>query len=246
MARQGLVAGEDAGAAVTVGARQAPMLPGRVSEMPIMFDTSGFQQTGDDMWDYPLTGDRIIRQYTPGVPTIPAPLEDLPALRRDLAEASAQSGCLIEAHVVSFAGLPALLRFEKIRHPNRPTSLVYTASIIVPRATGAAALLVLCADNGPTGLRDAMVATRLGIDRMNPPHPYAPDVRGNLPYSAADDAQWDPEFPDHALTRARRWFAEVSRTARIDPRVAALPPFTGPIPDFPGMTPLSDPPSPQQ
>lgn len=205
-----------------------------------MFDTSGFQQSGEDMWDSPLTGDRVIRQYTPGVPTIPAPLEDLPALRRDLAEASAEGGCLVEAHVISFAGLPALLRFEKLRHWNRPGGLVYTASVIVPRATGAATVLVLCAENGPTGFRDAMVAARVGIDRMNPPHPYAPHVRGALPYSVADDPQWDAQFPDHPLTRARRWFAELSRTARIDPRFAAQPPFSGPIPDFPGMTPLPD------
>ncbi|QIS20896.1 hypothetical protein [Nocardia terpenica] len=75
--------------------------------------------------------------------------------------------------------------------------------------------------------------------------PYAPHVRGDLPYSVADDAQWDQEFPGHALTRARRWFGELSRTARIDPRFAALPPFSGPIPDFPGMTRLPDPPSQQ-
>jgi len=210
--------------------------------MPILFDTSGLQQSGEDIWDSPVTGDRIIRQYTPGVPTIPAPLEDLPALRRDLAEASAGGGCLIEAHVVSFADLPALLRFEKMRHWNRPDSLVYTASIIVPRAIGAATVLVLCADNGPTGRRDAMVAAKLGIEAMTPPHPYAPHIRGALPYSASDDARWDAEFPDHALTRARRWFAELSRTARADAQFAALPPFTGPIPDFPGMTPLNDPP----
>ncbi|WP_232534890.1 hypothetical protein [Nocardia terpenica] len=212
--------------------------------MPIMFDTSGFRQADEDVWDYPLTGDRVLRQYTPGVPTIPAPLEDLPALRRYLAEAGAESGCLIEAHVVSFAGLPALLRFEKMRHWNQPGGLIYTASIIVPRATGAAALLVLCAENDFAGLRDAAIATRVGIDRMNPPHPYAPHVRGDLPYSVGDDAQWDQEFPGHALTRARRWFGELSRGARIDPRFATLPPFSGPIPDFPGMTPLSDPPLP--
>lgn len=135
-----------------------------------------------------------------------------------------------------------LVRFEKVPHWNRPHGLIYTASIIVPRATGAASLLVLCAENGPTGYRDVTVAARTGIGAAHPPHPYGPHRASALPYSAADDARWDPEFPDHALTRVRRWFAELARTARLDPHFAALPPFTGPIPDFPGMTPLSDPP----
>jgi hypothetical protein len=37
-------------------------------------------------------------------------------------------------------------------------------------------------------------------------------------------------FPDHALTRARSWVIHISRTARVDPRFAALPAFTGPAP----------------
>ncbi|MGW4249866.1 hypothetical protein [Nocardia sp. NPDC004722] len=197
--------------------------------MPIAFDTTGFQQNGEDVWDHPLTGDRVIRQYTPGPPIIPAPLEDLPTLRRELTEASAENGCLVEAHVITFGGLPTLLRFEKIRHWNRSDGLIYTASFIVPRATGSAALLVLCAENGLTGERDALVGIKLGMDRMYPPHPYAPNIRGALPYSAADDPQWDPQFPDHPLSRARRWYASISASAHIDPRFAALPPFTGPV-----------------
>ncbi|MFE3193691.1 hypothetical protein ACFXHA_32145 [Nocardia sp. NPDC059240] len=193
-----------------------------------MFDTSGFRQSGEDVWDHPPTGDRVICQYTPGPPIIPAPLEDLPALRSMLAEASAENGCLVEAHVITFAGLPTLLRVEKVPHWNRPGGLIFTMSLIVPRATGAAALLVLCAENGVTGERDALIGTKLGRDHMYPPHPYAPNIRGVLPYSAADDAQWDPEFPDHPLTRARRWFTRISQSARIDAQFAALPPFAGP------------------
>ncbi|MBF6330008.1 hypothetical protein [Nocardia transvalensis] len=208
--------------------------------MPITFDTSGFQQVREDAWQHPDTGDMLTSSYYDLVPDLPAPLDELTTLRRRLTESRAETGGLIEAHVVGFGGLPALLRLEKYPLPNQSAGLVFAASFVVPRTQCSAALTLLCPEAGPTGVREAILADRIGLEHMYPPHPYAPEVTAALPYSAADDPRWDAEFPDHPLSRARRWLTHTCRTAGVDPRFAALPAFTGPLPSFPDTTPIPE------
>lgn len=62
--------------------------------------------------------------------------------------------------------------------------------------------------------------------QMWPPHPYAPDLEPGIPYNIADEMRWDERFPDHPLTRLRRWVAGVTPTIRVAHKFAALPPFS--------------------
>lgn len=196
--------------------------------MPISFETGGLQQLDQNTWGDPKTRDIITLTYIDAVPDLPAPLEDEDTLRRRLTELQAEFGCLLEAHSITVNGQPALLRLEKFPLPDRESGLGFTAGIVVPKATCSAILKIMCPENGRPGAREAAVVPKVGFPNMFPPHPYAPDVRGKLPYNAADDMRWDSMFPGHALTRARSWIVHASRTAKIDPRYAALPPFTGP------------------
>lgn len=59
---------------------------------------------------HPGTGDQVSLLYIDVPPDLPRGLDELAALRHDLAARTAESGCLIEAHVVSLQGLPALLQ----------------------------------------------------------------------------------------------------------------------------------------
>ncbi|GAB2704266.1 hypothetical protein [Nocardia thraciensis] len=195
--------------------------------MPIAFETGGLQQLDPSTWGNPATGDLVTLAYVDAVPDLPVPLEDIDALRRRLTELQSEFGCLIEAHVLTVAGQPALLRLEKFPLPDRP-GLGFTAGIVLPKATCSAILKIMCRETGRSGVREAAVVPKVGFQNMFPAHPYAPEVKGKLPYNVADDAHWDPQFPDHPLSRARRWISHISRTAQVDPRFAALPPFTGP------------------
>ncbi|WP_280277345.1 hypothetical protein [Nocardia wallacei] len=195
--------------------------------MPIAFETGGLQQLDPSTWGNPATGDLVTLIYVDAVPDLPAPLEDIDALRRKLTEQQAEFGCLIEAYTIAVAGQPALLRLEKFPLADGG-GLGFTAGIVVPKATCSAILKIMCRETGRSGTREAAIVPKVGFQNMFRPHPYAPEVRGKLPYNVADDAQWDSQFPDHPLSRARRWISLASRTARIDPRFAALPPFTGP------------------
>jgi len=195
--------------------------------VPLFFDSTGFQQQDQQVWVHPSTGDIVGLQYFDLVPDLPATLDDLPKLRHDLTIIHGQDGCLIEAYVVNFAGVPALLRLIKNPLPGAPAGQLFSAVITVPKATCSANLQIMCPERGTTGIREAMLMAQVGPQNWFVQHPYAPGFTGKLPYHVGDDARWDPQFPEHPLTRARAWLHHALSTARIDPGFAALPPFQG-------------------
>ncbi|MEU5697086.1 hypothetical protein [Actinosynnema sp. NPDC020468] len=201
--------------------------------MPITFDTAGLRRHDQNTWFHDATGDRITVVYQDHAADLPAPLEDPVRLRHGLALRAAETGCLVEAHVVVVSGTPALLRIVKAPLPDQPAGQVFVADLTVPRATGTAVLTLHAAERGVTGAREAALMAQLGVDRWLLPHPYAPEAQSRLPYHAGDDARFDPQFPDHPLTRVRAWAHHAVRTAQLDPRFAAQPPFTPRPPEEP-------------
>ncbi|MFD1049780.1 hypothetical protein ACFQ1S_31735 [Kibdelosporangium lantanae] len=201
--------------------------------MPLYFDSTGFQQKDQQTWVNPSTGDFVVMDYFPVVPDLPATLDDLPRLRHELTIMHGQDGCLIEAYVITYAGVPALLRLIKNPLPNAPAGQVFTAVITVPKATCSVNLQLIAPERGTTGIREAMLMAQVGPQNWFVQHPYVPGFTGKLPYHVGDDARWDPQFPEHPLTRARAWIHHVLNTGRIDPAFAALPPFQGQQPAQP-------------
>ncbi|MGB3440990.1 MAG: hypothetical protein WBA97_19750 [Actinophytocola sp.] len=193
--------------------------------MPVAFDTAGMERHDERTWFDPRTGDQVSLTYIGMEPDIPAPLDDLPQLRRKLAEETAETGSIIEAHVVRLGGVPALFQLIKLPIPGQDTGLAFIAAFTVPRATCSAVLRIQCAEGQATGLRETAVAAQVGFENCLVPHPYAPEVRGQLPYNVADEANWDQQFPDHPLTRARAWAHRTLASAQVDPQFVALPPF---------------------
>ncbi|WP_308292453.1 hypothetical protein [Streptantibioticus ferralitis] len=93
---------------------------------------------------------------------------------------------------------------------------------------------------GTTGMREAAVGLELGPEQLFLPHPFAPELRGPLPFNRADDPCYDARFPQHPLSRARRLLGRLATTVRTDPAFAALPPFAGPPPSA-GSPPIPPP-----
>ncbi len=206
--------------------------------MPISFDTTGFRQLDQNTWQHP-SGDQAELTYYNLVPDLPAGLDDLPGLRHDLARIHGETGCLIEAHVVQLAGVPALLRIVKLPLPNQPNGQVFVGSFTIPKENCSAVLQLGAVERGMTGTREAILASELGFQSWAKPHPYAPELEGVLPFHAGDDPRHDARFPDHPLSRVRAWAHHVVRTARVDPGFASLPPFrvqAPPPPVAPGQS----------
>jgi hypothetical protein len=193
--------------------------------VPIAFDTTGLHQHDPTAWIHPASSDQITSHYLDVVPNLPAALDDLPAMRHQLALECADVGCLVEAHIVSLGGVPALFQIVKVPLPNAPAGQVFIATFTVPRANSSAMLKYQAMEQGMTGVREAMLVTEVGFDNWVQPHPYAPELQGRLPFHVGDDARWDARFPDHPLSRCRAWAHHVARTGRVDPRFAALPEF---------------------
>jgi hypothetical protein len=224
--------------------------------VPIAFDTTGLQQHDRTTWFNPANGDQIDLTHSDQAPDLPASLDDLPKLRHDLAVATGEVGCLIEAHPVRLGDVPALFQVVKLPLPDQPTGQAFVGSFTVPKANGSAVLKLQAVEQGTTGTREAVLAAQIGFDNWVMPHPYAPEVEGRLPFHAGDDPRFDAQFGDHPLARVRAWAHHTIRTARVDPRFAALPPFqpaaapppaSGPSPDTSPVpiqsAPLSAPPS---
>ncbi|GAB3464495.1 hypothetical protein GCM10027436_76740 [Actinophytocola sediminis] len=199
------------------------------------------EQYDERTWFDPRTGDQVSLTYIGMVPDLPAALDEVPLLRHRLAVETAEVGALIEAHVVSVDSVPTLFQLLKVPIPDQETGQAFIAAFTVPKATCSVVLRIQCAeDGGRAGSREAAVFGQVGTDVR--PHPYAPEVSGRLPWLVADDAQWDGQFPDHPLSRARAWAHRMIATARVDPEFARLPPFRpakpGASETFPRLVPV--------
>ena len=193
--------------------------------MPIAFDTTGFQQHDQTTWFNPTTNDQVSLNYFEQAPDLPAALDDVAELRRGLAHLTAEVGCLVEAHIVHLGGEPTLFQIVKLPLPNQPSGQAFLASFTVPRANASAVLKFQAVEQGMTGMREAALMAQVGFENWVQPHPYAPEVQGKLPFHVGDDPRWDPQFPQHPLSRARAWAHRVARTGQVDPRFAAQPAF---------------------
>jgi hypothetical protein len=90
----------------------------------ITFDRAGFEYRSQDGlvgWYNPLTGVQITVWKFDKVPDLPAPLENIDALRHGLAVNAAEVGCLIEAYVTHLDGAPTVTNSSScLCRTNRP------------------------------------------------------------------------------------------------------------------------------
>ena len=127
-----------------------------------------------------------------------------------------------------------------LKLPQSPRGYTYLGSITLPRRDFSLVLKIQCAEESPTGIREAVVLDRLlGEGGATGPegfpvgwlrHPYIPSITGGVLRSLADDERYDAEFPDHPLARLRRSMREIEESLRLADEVRAAPPFVGPPP----------------
>ena len=199
--------------------------------MLITFDTSGFQPSGDGTWQHPKTGDFVSVSGDNGRLTEPVWLDNLPALRRELAHEYAEMGCLVEADRVRVGTGPeaadAAYQLAKTRIPNREHGLVYMVQFMFAKQDASFYVTMMAEELGVTGVREATLAAKLGVDGFYLDHPYDPQLKSQLPFLRADDPAFDPQYPDHPLSRARAWARGFAASAAVNPSFASKPDFHG-------------------
>jgi hypothetical protein len=191
-------------------------------------DTPGARQ-----WST-AAGDPLAVHHCPFRPTLegsPASRERLRGYYRKLAEPKA--GLVeVETPVVdrNVIAVRTILKAAQV-----PTGRTYLATLTLPFRDFSYVLEVRCEERGWTGMREAVILDRLlktgdvtvdnatGELRGWVDDPYDHLCRAPLVRNRSERVEYDAEFGDHALTRARRTLALLERTLELSPRVRCAP-----------------------
>lgn len=55
--------------------------------------------------------------------------------------------------------------------------------------------------------------------------PYDPGEKGEMTRNKSEKPEYDPQFPEHPLSRARKLLNHLQRTITVDASVKVQPPF---------------------
>jgi hypothetical protein len=163
-------------------------------------------------------------------------LDDLAAVRRHFQQLiRSRAGALISCDIVSVCGVNVVRTISKYRTEHQ-FAMAFAASLTAVAANHAVELLIRGREDGFTGVREAIVTSELlrtagpsaqrQLNEKKIPielrfERYEPDTQPDLCFVASDDEKYDLRFPDHPLTRARRWLRRQERAFAITPDSSA-------------------------
>lgn len=201
------------------------------------FDHSTFSRLADTdgarHWST-AAGDPLAVHHCPSRPTLdgaPASIDRLRAHYRGLAEPKA--GLVeVETPIVdrNVIAIRTILKAAQV-----PTGRMYVATLTLPFRDFSYVLEVRCEERGWTGIREATILDRLlktrevsvddktGELRGWADDPYDFSCRAPMVRNRSERAEYDAEFDDHPLTRARRTLALLERTLQLSSRVRCAP-----------------------
>jgi hypothetical protein len=187
-----------------------------VSRLAITFDETGFEHHGEDngaiIWFTPK-GDGLGLFHYPIPPDIHADLSNIDSVRAFYRRIVSQSGLgVIEIDTVLVDGCTAVRTLFKAAQ--QPTGRTYLGALTFPFRDFSYVLKAQCEELGMTGVRDAVVATRLmtsgeiwldaesGCMTGMLDDPYDPSETGPMTRNKSERPEYDALFPDHPLSRA--------------------------------------------
>jgi hypothetical protein len=167
----------------------------------------------------------LMISFNLGVIDFGAPLTDLDTAREMIRIFCSSSGSgLVSADVVEIDGFPSLKIIQK--EPQKPTGMSYLAILMIQCKGCFFNIMLKSLEVGYTGVRDAIVLDRyfqrsVETDGSGMPvgwfqDPYNPYVKDSIMRNPSDDETYDLEFPEHPLSRVRRYCRELEMKAMID------------------------------
>ncbi|HEY9774359.1 MAG TPA: hypothetical protein V6C81_11210 [Planktothrix sp.] len=129
-----------------------------------------------------------------------------------------EDGALISADLVTMRGAAAGRCITKL--PQKPAGMNYCGVLIIPFEDCHVTISVTCRDDGLAGFRDTAVYTEMSasskvIERWQQ-DPYDSTVNEHLMRNLSEDERYDKHFPEHPLTRVRKYLREFGRSFRFD------------------------------
>ncbi len=207
----------------------------------ITFDDTDFESQGDidgrRVWYSPANDG--VGLYCFGVPPdIIYDLADMQAIRNFYRQTASKAGlAIIEVDTAMIENCKVIRTIIKV--PQQPSGMTYLGSITLPFRDFSYVLKVQCAEQGVTGLREAVVLDQLiksdtvtflpeeGEIQGWMQDPYDPAIQAPLMRNRSEAIEYDETFPDHPLSRARQVLNHIQKTMVIAPEIRSAPPFVG-------------------
>lgn len=179
-------------------------------------------------------GDLLSINHFATAPDIEANIENPESLRtfyRNAAEA--HKVALIEADSVVLDGLRAVRTILKTRLD--PRGFAFIGSFTLPFSNCSFVVKVQSIERGITGIRESAVlvmeGSRFVLDETTgkmigwEQDPYDQTHKGEFMRNCADDPRFDDAFPDHPLSKVRRYLAELADGIAVTQDIKELAPF---------------------
>lgn len=118
---------------------------------------------------------------------------------------------MVSAEVLPVGGVPSL--WYILKQSQAPSGMAYSGSLVLPLAGQFFTIQLMCLETGITGIRESIVVDKLleqgvSFKVLADANSYCESGTALAPYSA-DGEIYDERFPNHPLSRVRRYIAEV-------------------------------------
>jgi hypothetical protein len=150
--------------------------------------------------------------------------------RLQIAEAN---GGLIQVDLLKISGHNVIQTIFKI--PQEPSGMLYLASLTIPFKECSYVIKIQAPEIENTGIRDAFVADQLmksgeitagenGFENWMA-DPYNPKFTGGTPMNKSEHTEYDKDFLDHPLSKARKMIAEIVAKIEFKPEIEKVATF---------------------
>jgi len=155
------------------------------------------------------------------------------ALRDMYRKVLANVGGIVVVEPIAINSIKSLRTIIKL--PQKPHGMTYISAITIPFDDRSYVLRFQCPEIGTTGARDAAVAImRMDTLKTGPDgfpqgwiiDPYSRTETPGARFNLSDEEQYDAMFPDHPLSRARRYVVAPVAVLKFKADIATLKGFT--------------------
>lgn len=208
----------------------------------ITFNETGFESQENeqdvsivDIWLTPQ-GDRLKLHYYPIPPDLDADLNNVDSVRLTYRQLVDGAGFgIVEVDTVIIDGCTAVRTLFKCEQ--EPKGRLYLGSLTFPFRDFSYVLKLQCNELGTTGIRDSIILNNLmgsGEVDVDPKlgkiigwldDPYNPSEMRAMTRNKSERPEYDAQFPDHPLSRARCVLNYLEHTVKIADVVKRQPSF---------------------
>lgn len=168
-------------------------------------------------------GDIVFMRFIPEPPKKPLPLNNLEGLREQYKKIAAQRrAAMIELNIVPYSSIPCMEMISKTKM--QPHGMTYAAAASLLLADFSFNIAFYSPERGMTGFRDALVASKF-MDKYPSTQEFDAVFydRSSNPEAAqrnrSDDECYDADFPDHPLSRCRKFLRDLRAHIVLAPEV---------------------------